>query len=219
MSQSHLSTPAWTPADPVVSALWCQLLVDSSLPIGSFVAGSGWEAALHHGLMRNGDDARAWLRGWLEDELAGVELPHVARAVRATSPWPVDRSLDRWTVVGAWREQSRLQGRRLLALFGGPVRRCHRAVASGWLMGRRGAVAEVAVALYAQACLLGQAQAGVRLGLWTGEEALAAVVDMMPVVADLAREASRGRVTGSLAARHEIAGMLQRRLTPRLFAA
>lgn len=199
-------------------ALRAHLLLDSSLPIGTFVAGNGWEAAVRAGRLRGADDARAWLSSQLDNELGGLELPFVARAYRAALPWPVDRDLDRFTLVPTWRRQSRAQGRRLLALMGQANRSCHRAVAVGFLAARCGIPAAVAVAGYAQASLLAQVQVGVRLGLLTPDAAVGAVAELQDHVVRTSRRALDGRVRPVLAPRHEISAMEQRWLDARLFA-
>jgi len=194
------------------------LLVDSGLPTGAFTGSNGWEAAARHGWLRDAHDVDTWLRGLVEDQLAPLELPALARATRASTPWDADALLDRFVVVAAQREESRRAGRRLLELSGYRPRACHRAAATGWLAGRSGIDARTACAAHAHAACLGQAQTAVRLGVCGGDEAVAAVRAVAPLIARAADHAASGRIRPRLAARMELAGLLHPALPAPLFS-
>jgi urease accessory protein len=200
------------------SLLRLLLLADSALPTGAFTASSGWESAVRSGLIHDAGDVRSWLGGMLCDQLAAVELPHLARAHRAATPWAVSRHMDRYTVVPQWREASLSAGARLLELSGHRPRRCHRAVAFGWLAGRAGVAVESAAAAHAHAVLLGQAQVAVRLGVIDGDMAVRMVASLAEEIALAARDAADGRVLPSLLAVWEVAAMRHADVRPRLFA-
>jgi urease accessory protein UreF len=159
-----------------------------------------------------------WLRGMLADQLGAIELPHLARAHRAATPWAVSRHMDRYTVVPQWREASRGVGARLLELSGHRARPCHRAVAFGWLAARAGVPVGAAAAAHAHAVLLGQTQVAVRLAVVDGDTATRLVMEMAPNIASVVEHAVDGRVRPSLLARWEIAAMRHGELQPRLFA-
>jgi urease accessory protein len=194
------------------------LLADSALPTGAFTASSGWESAVRRGQITDADDVRLWLRGMLEDQLAAVELPHLARAHRATTPWATSRHMDRYTVVPRWREASLSAGGRLLELSGHGARRCHRAVAFGWLTGREGVPLDAAAAAHAHTVLLGQAQVGVRLGVVDGDTAVRIVAGMAGAVGAVVERAIDGRVRPALLPAWEIAAIQHADVRPRLFA-
>jgi urease accessory protein len=200
------------------SLLRLLLLADSALPTGAFTASSGWESAVRGGLIRDAADVRSWLGGMLADQLEAVELPHLARAHRATAPWAVSRHMDRYTVVPQWREASLGAGARLMELSGHPGRRCHRAVAFGWLAGRAGVAVEAAAAAHAHAVLLGQSQVAVRLGVAGGDAAVHMVASLSDEIARVARGAVDGRVRPSLLAVWEVAAMRHADVRPRLFS-
>ncbi len=194
------------------------LLADSALPTGAFTASAGWETAVREGRIAGRTDTALWLEGALEDAIGPLELPTVARAVRARTPEAPSRALDPRIPVAAWREASLGVGARLLRLGGERERPCHRAAAFGWLAGRAGAAATEAAAAYAQAALLGQAQVAVRLGVISGDDAIAMLRGLRPGIERWARLAGDGRLRPSCAVRWEIDGMRQRRLASRLFA-
>jgi urease accessory protein UreF len=194
------------------------LLTDSGLPTGAFTGSNGWEAAARRGWLTGADDVTAWLRGLVEDQLACLELPAVARATRGKGPWDADRLLDRFAVVEAQRRESRRAGARLLELAGYPSRPCHRAAASGWLAGLAGVDAEAACAAYAHVICLGQTQAAVRLGVCTADEAVSGLRELHPVIAAAAATAASGRIRPYLAARAELAGLAHASLSARLFS-
>jgi urease accessory protein UreF len=194
------------------------LLADSGLPTGAFTGSNGWETAARRGWLTGADDMAAWLRGLVEDQLACIELPAVARAARAKDPRDADRLLDRFAVVEAQRRESRRAGARLLELAGHTPRPCHRAAATGWLAGLAGVDAEDACAAYAHVICLGQAQAAVRLGICTGDEAVSGLRELHPVIAAAAATAASGRLRPYLAARAELAGLAHGGLSTRLFS-
>jgi urease accessory protein len=195
-----------------------QLLADTALPTGAFTASAGWETAVREGRIAGPADAALWLEGALEDSVGPLELPTVARAVRARSPEAASRALDARIAVAAWREASLGVGARLLRLGGERERACHRAAAFGWLAGRAGAPAEEAAAASAQAALLGQAQVAVRLGVLAGDDAVWMVRGLRAGVERWALVAADGRLRPACAPRWEIEGMRQRHLSSRLFA-
>jgi urease accessory protein len=194
------------------------LLADSALPTGAFTGSAGWETAVREGRIAGPADVALWLEGALEDAVGPLELPTVARAVRARTPEAPSRALDARIPVAAWREASLGVGARLLRLGGEPERPCHRAAAFGWLAGRAGAVAREAAAAYAQAALLGQAQVAVRLGVLAGDDAIAMLRGLRPGIEHHAWLACDGRLRPACAVRWEIDGMRQRHLSSRLFA-
>ncbi|SAL72436.1 urease accessory protein UreF [Caballeronia peredens] len=53
-------------------------LASPALPIGAFSYSQGLEAAIEHGLIHDGDSARAWIESGLADVLARGELPMLA---------------------------------------------------------------------------------------------------------------------------------------------
>ncbi|MDB5114018.1 MAG: hypothetical protein JWL78_1088, partial [Chloroflexi bacterium] len=107
------------------------LLADSALPTGAFTGSAGWETAVREGRIAGPADVALWLEGALEDAVGPLELPTVARAVRARTPEAPSRALDARIPVAAWREASLGVGARLLRLGGEPERPCHRAAAFG----------------------------------------------------------------------------------------
>ncbi len=203
------------PLEPLLRLL---LLADTALPTGAFTASTGWESAVRLGHITSSAAVRDWLDGMLHDQLGAVELPHLARAHRATAPWTVSRHMDRYTVVPQWRDASRSAGARLLELSGHRARPCHRAVAFGWLAARAGVPVEAAAAAHAHTALLGQAQVAVRLGVVDGDTAARFVAQLAPDIARIATRAVDGRVRPALLARWEIAAMRHTEVKPRLFA-
>ncbi|HEV7679912.1 MAG TPA: urease accessory UreF family protein [Candidatus Dormibacteraeota bacterium] len=202
----------------VESLLRLLLLADTALPTGAFTASTGWESAVRRGDIGGAADVASWLRGMLCDQLGAVELPHLARAHRAVTPWAVSRHMDRYTVVPQWRDASLSAGARLLELSGYGVRRCHRAVALGWLAACAEVPVEAAAAGHAHAALLGQAQVAVRLGVIDGDTATRLVAELAPDIAQVVARAADGRVRPSLLSRWEIAAMRHADMQPRLFA-
>lgn len=194
---------------------------DSALPTGAFTASSGWEAAVHDGLLRGPRDTRGWLGAMLDEQLAPIELPVMARAHRASTVRQarlVSRFLDRLVPLPGWREASRVTGARLLRLCSEPARDWHRAVALGWLARRHNVPPPSALAVYAQAALWAQAQVGVRLGVWSTDDAAAAVTALAPQIGVAASSATSGRIRPTCAVSWEISGMRQPLLATRLFA-
>ncbi|SAK77289.1 urease accessory protein UreF [Caballeronia calidae] len=61
-------------------------LASPALPIGAFSYSQGLEAAIEHGLIHDGDSARAWIASGLTHVLARGELPFLAHQI------------DRWRV-------------------------------------------------------------------------------------------------------------------------
>jgi urease accessory protein UreF len=114
--------------------------------------------------------------------------------------------------------ESRRAGARLLALAGHPPRPCHRAAATGWLAGLAGAGAEAACAAHAHAVCLGHAQAAVRLGVCSGDEAIGVLRELRPCIAAAAAGAVAGRIRPYLAATAELAGLAHAGLAAPLFS-
>jgi urease accessory protein len=56
-------------------------LASPALPIGAFSYSQGLEAAIEHGLIRDGDSARDWIASGLTHVLARCELPFLAQQI------------------------------------------------------------------------------------------------------------------------------------------
>ncbi|HET9051119.1 MAG TPA: urease accessory UreF family protein [Candidatus Dormibacteraeota bacterium] len=194
------------------------LLADTGMPTGAFTGSGGWESAARRGWLTGAAGVDAWLHGFVVDQLACLELPVVARAARAASPWSADRLLDRFAVVAEQRAESRRAGGRLLALAGHPRRPCHRAAATGWLAGRAGIGPLAACTAHAHATCLGHAQTAVRLGVIGGDDAIAVVRGLRATIAGAATRAASGRIRPSSAARLELAGLAHAAVDGALFS-
>lgn len=194
------------------------LLADTGMPTGAFTGSGGWESAARGGWLTDAAGVEAWLHGFVENQLACLDLPVVARASRAASPWSADRLLDRFAVVAEQRAESRRAGGRLLALAGHPPRPCHRAAATGWLAGQAGIGALAACTAHAHVTCLGQAQVAVRLGVIGGDDAIAVVRGLRGTIAAAATRAAPGRIRPYAAARLELAGFAHAALDGALFS-
>ena len=197
------------------------LLSDSALPTGAFTTSSGWEAAGQHGSLQTRDDVAGWLGGMLDDQLAPIELPLMARAYRARTVRQADsvsRLLDRLIAVPGWSAASRSSGSRVLELCSLPPYSWHRAVALGWLAQLHEVPLIAALVAHGHAVLWAQAQVAIRLGLLAADEAVSDMRTLAPRISAAAESAAGGKIRAACAVSWEIAGAQQPLLPTRLFS-
>lgn len=119
-------------------------LVSPALPVGGFSYSQGLEWAVERGWVRDPDTLAGWLRGLLDESLARLDLPVLARLYRACEAQDL-AALERWSsVLLAARETAELRaeehsrGQALAALltnlgvvtgasWHGALARCHAA--------------------------------------------------------------------------------------------
>ncbi len=99
-------------------------LGSAALPIGAYAYSQGLESAISQGVIRDGGDAEAWLRGILEHSILTCDAPLLVRLHTAWSQGDLAR-LDRWN--DQWRamrnarelrDEDRQLGLSLLRLLG-----------------------------------------------------------------------------------------------------
>lgn len=192
-------------------SLW--QLLDSAFPTGGFAHSGGVEAAWQHGLIRDGDDLRSFVRDGLRQAAHG-SLPVALAVLRdraAFDRW--DAFLDTVLTNHVANRASRAQGRALLsgaaATFDRPalrdahdgVRRerspCHLAAAFGLAAGALAVADAVAARAYLFTVARGLVSGAVRIGVvgpMEGQHIQAGLAEEVAGCADLALSAPPGAV-------------------------
>jgi len=100
-------------------------LVSPSLPIGAFTYSQGLEWAVEYGWVRDAGTLSEWLASALEDSVAGIDVPILARLYRACQAGDEDRVRYWSRMLLAYREtnelrsEERSRGRALATLLVG----------------------------------------------------------------------------------------------------
>jgi len=214
---------------------------DGLFPAGGFAHSFGLETYAQEGRVRERAGLEAFVRAHLEGSAGPCDAVAVAHAARRAAAGEVpalvlvDERLDAMKCVPEFRAASRQMGRqtlRVAACLGedpivGELRHLvedgrapgHHAVALGTALGRAGADAERAAAVYlysTAALLVGAGLRLIALGQLDGQRVLAAV---RPLVARLAGDAAVARVEDmwSFTPGLELAGLRHAALDRRLF--
>jgi urease accessory protein len=181
MGTDLVAMPTDGPASPL-SRLRLLQLTSPSLPIGGFTYSQGIEWAVERGWLTDREQVADWLQGLIDDGLARLDLPVLARLHRACAvPDPVEAG--RWArLLYASREshELRLEDRqRARALFA-PLRDLEPGVTDGWedalghCQAGPHALASVAWGIACEDCLLGYAWGWV-------ENQVAAAIKLVPL--------------------------------------
>ena len=227
-----------TPDPPFLALLQ---FADGLFPAGGFAHSFGLETYAQEGRVRERAGLEAFVRAHLEGGAGPCDAVAVAHAARRAAAGEVpalvlvDERLDAMKCVPEFRAASRQMGRQTLRVAAGlgddpivgELRHLveegrapgHHAVALGTALGRAGADAELAAAVYlysTAALLVGAGLRLIALGQLDGQRVLAAV---RPLVARLAGDAVVARVEDmwSFTPGLELAGLRHAALDRRLF--
>ncbi len=215
-------------------------LADSSFPTGAYAFSNGIEGLHAFGLVRDGIDLAQVIEAQIEEGLAGIELPAVFEAHRASTAGEVQTlaELDAYVTalkpVPAFNAASARVGRQFLEaalpLVRSPVvAEYARAVRTGQAIGHHpvafgvvmaaGIDASLAAAVYGAGFVSGQVMTGVRLGIIGQGAAQRIIAGLRPeLLAAVARAAkSVPSEMGAYLPLVDLAGLAQPTLGGRLF--
>jgi urease accessory protein len=226
------------PLDPATLLRLLQL-IDSGFPTGAFAFSNGLEGLAALDLVRTEADVRELIETQIHEGLAGVELPAIFEAHRATSLdqlKQLDELLTALKPIPAFRAASIKVGRRFLesaaplfasefvdqylAMVRAGKPDGHYATAVGVVFHAAGIDPDTTALAFASSATQGQTAAAVRLGLFGQAAAQRLISSLQPALVS-AVESARERPIAAWGAYQpmlDLAGLLQPELAGRLFA-